>query len=59
MSKLSAQRMAHAAERMAVYHLDAAMVGIARRSEAANAGEELAVVWGTVESRFAAIALAE
>ena len=29
MSKLSAQRTAHAVERMAVYHLDAPMVGVA------------------------------
>ena len=29
MSKLSAQRTAHAAERMAVYRLDAPMVGVA------------------------------
>ena len=28
MSKLSAQRTAHAAERMAVYRLDAPMVGV-------------------------------
>ena len=32
MPKLSAQRTAHAAERMAVYHLDAPLVGVAKRT---------------------------